>query len=144
MDKPSNLLYRLYYLRRLRRLSATMSRFVNLEELQKVKTIKDFDELVTAPLAGFDDAFHYYREVSSLSLLPRIRVPVMLLHSRDDPLLPWEPLAGPLVSGNHFLLAHLTDSGGHAAFLARKQRNDFDRSWAENRVIDFFQMALDS
>jgi len=147
LDKPSNLLYRRYYLRRLRWLSmrrpTMMERFVSLEKLRRVNTIREFDELVTAPLAGFDDAFHYYREVSSSPLLGRIRVPTIILHSKDDPLLPWQPLTKEEVTSNESLLIHLTQTGGHVAFIAREQKKDIDRSWAENRLIDFFGIAAD-
>jgi predicted alpha/beta-fold hydrolase len=147
LDRSTNFLYRRYYLRRLRRLSmrrpAMMKRFVSLEKLQRVRTIRGFDEVVTAPLAGFDDAFHYYREVSSLRRVERIRVPTMILHSKDDPLLPWQPLTRPEVAGNESLLIHLTRAGGHVAFIAGERRKDIDRSWAENRIIDFFDIAAE-
>jgi len=119
-----------------------MSRFIDLEKMRKVKTIREFDELLTAPLSGFDGAFHYYREASSLGWIPRITTPTLLLHAKDDPLLPWELLTGREVSDNHCLLLHLTEAGGHVAFIARRGRRDIDRSWAENRVIDFLRIAL--
>jgi predicted alpha/beta-fold hydrolase len=143
LDRPSNVLYRLYYLQRLRRLSMRspegLAPFIKPEELRKVRTIRQFDEVVTAPLAGFEDAFHYYRKVSSIHLLPSIRLPTLLLHSKDDPLLPWEPLQGFTGNTNQFLHVHLTEKGGHAAFIGKRKRGDVDQSWAENRVIDFLQ-----
>lgn len=146
MDKPANLLYRRYYLRRLRQLSMSrgelMGRFIDLERLRRVKTIREFDDVVTAPLAGFEDALHYYREMSSRNLLPKIRVPTLLIHAKDDPLLPWRPLTAPQVVANDSLLVHLTEAGGHVAFIAKRAQGDIDRSWAENRVIEFFRLAL--
>jgi len=109
--------------------------------LRRVNTIRDFDELITAPLSGYESAFHYYQDVSSISLIPRIKVPTLLIHSKDDPLLPWQPLAGPEISENPSLLVHMTKHGGHAAFIARDPGKDIDRSWAENRAIDFFDAA---
>jgi predicted alpha/beta-fold hydrolase len=145
LDKPSNLLYRWYYLRRLRRLSmrrpALMRPFVDFDRLRQVRTIRGFDELVTAPLAGFDDAFHYYREVSAIGTISEVNIPTLVVHSKDDPLLPWAPLVREEVTGNRSLLLHLTESGGHVAFIAKEQRRDIDRSWAENRVIDFLGLA---
>jgi predicted alpha/beta-fold hydrolase len=40
---------------------------------------------------------------------------------------------------NPDLFAVLTARGGHVAFL-ENDRIDIDRSWAENRAIDFFQI----
>jgi len=146
LDKPSNSLYRWHYLRRLRQLSMLRpeftSHFMDLESLAKVRTILGFDELVTAPLSGFSNAFDYYRKVSAVSLLLRISLPTLIIHSKDDPLLPWEPLAGSEVAGNDSLLISLTGAGGHVAFIAKEQKNDIDRSWAENRLIDFLSLGV--
>jgi len=142
LDKPSNSLYRWYYLRRLRRLSEVNSRFLDLERLARVKTIREFDQLVTAPLSGFSSAFDYYRKVSAVSLLPQINLPTLVIHSKDDPLLPWEPLAGSEIADHATLLVHLTASGGHVAFIAKDKQKDIDRSWAENRLIDFLSLAV--
>jgi predicted alpha/beta-fold hydrolase len=145
LDKPSNFLYRRYYLRRLkallRRKAVVLKRFVDLSELQRVRTILDFDELVTAPLAGFKNAFHYYREASSWSWLGSIQVPTLLIHSKDDPLLPWEPLTRGEGSEDSSIHVHLTDRGGHVAYIADNKEADIDRSWAENRVVDFFRLV---
>ena len=148
LDQRSNLLYRWYYLRRLRRLalrrSNLMGRFLDMDKLKRVNTIRAFDELFTAPLSGYQGAFDYYQKVSSISVLPRINVPTLVIHSKDDPLLPWQPLARPEISQNHSLLVHMTRHGGHVAFIARAPGQDVDRAWAENRVIDFFSIAAEA
>jgi len=137
----SNRLYRHHYVSRLKSLSLNRSQhlqgFVDLGRLETVKTIRQFDEVLTVPLAGFEDVDDYYRRASARPTLGNIRVPTLVLHSRDDPFLPWRPLAEDEATRNPFLMVHLTEKGGHVAFLERA-RWDIDRSWAENRVIDYF------
>ncbi len=141
----SNTFYRLYFVRVLKDLvlqrSDYFAPFIDLDALNRVKTIREFDERFTAPLCGFRDALDYYRRCSAAPLLKNIRVPTLILHSKDDPLIPWEPLTGDEVSGNSLLLTHLTRHGGHVGFI-QSQSQDIDRSWAENRCIDFFRFAL--
>jgi len=144
LEKPANTIYRRHFVKGLKNIlrlkSDYLRDFVDLDSLMEIRTIREFDELFTAPLGGFTDADDYYRKASSIQCLGDIRVPTLILHSRDDPLLPWEPLSVPEANANPALLIHLTKHGGHVAFLEWK-RHDIDRSWAENRVIDLFRMA---
>jgi predicted alpha/beta-fold hydrolase len=73
-------------------------------------------------------------------MLANIRVPTLIIHSRDDPFLPSEPLEQPDVRANRNLIVHLTARGGHVGFIEQPKR-DIDRAWAENRVLDFFLMT---
>ena len=145
LERPSNFIFQRHFIRKFKRLiedhHAELASFVDIGALQKIKTIREFDELLTAPLGGFNDASEYYREASSAAHLEYIRVPTFMVHSRDDPLLPWEPLVQLEVRSNPHLLVHLTQRGGHGAFLERNPREDVDRRWAENRTIDFFRLA---
>lgn len=145
-DMPSNWLYKKYYVKRLRELTLEnadrVGAVVDLERLERVSSIKEFDEVVTVPLTGFDGVFDYYEQASCRPWLERIRIPTFIVHSKDDPLLPSAPLRGRDVRENPFLLAHLTTEGGHVAFLER-HRCDIDRSWAENRTIDFLKFAVE-
>ncbi|UCF37187.1 MAG: alpha/beta fold hydrolase [Acidobacteriota bacterium] len=140
-DHWSNWLYKNYYLGRLRRLTlqnpGSVENWVDLDHLARVRTIREFDEVVTVPLGGFSTVDEYYRKASSAPLLDRIAVPTLIIHSQDDPLLPSRPLVEK-ASGNPNLCLHLTPRGGHVAFVERRGI-DRDRSWAENRVIDFFE-----
>ncbi|MFQ5738986.1 MAG: YheT family hydrolase [Acidobacteriota bacterium] len=144
LEKPSNTLYRVHFVRSLkglvRRRAAFLSPFVDLPALMRIATVREFDELFTAPLGGFRNAFDYYRQASAAPRMKAIRVPTLCLHSKDDPLLPWQPLTDPEVLSNRKILTSLTEKGGHVAFIER-ERQDIDRSWAENRTIDFFERS---
>lgn len=146
MEQPRNRLYQIYFTRRLRQLVSDRSQLLkdhlDLEAALKVRSIREFDEHVTAPLAGFQDAFHYYREVSSSRLLHGIRVPTLILHAKDDPFLPWQPLDSPQAHDNPALSVHFSPTGGHLGFLEEDSLGDVDRCWAENRVMDYMRLAL--
>ncbi len=143
IEKPANLFYRLYFISRLKRIirerSQDLGRFIDLEALAKIRTIREFDECVTAPMGGYADALDYYRRASSAPLLGRIRKPTLVIHAKDDPILPWEPWTRPGAVSNPYLLPHLSEKGGHVGFIEQTRR-DIDRVWAENRVIDFFRL----
>lgn len=146
IDHPSNSLYRWYFLRRLkeltRRKASLLEGLVDLERLWSVRSIRDFDELVTAPLSGFKGAADYYRRSSSSRWLGKIRIPTLVIHAKDDPLLPWEPLKASEILANPYLYTQLTEHGGHVGFIEGGEANGWDRSWAENRILDYLRTGI--
>ena len=146
LERPSNFLFQHHFVKnfkkRIQRNRSDLSPFVDVEALMRIKTLRQFDQLFTAPLAGFRDAFDYYEKASALPCLKDIRIPTLLIHSHDDPLLSGAPLTLPETRSNSSLLMKLTRQGGHVGFLERTPSGeDIDRFWAENRLIDFFRMA---
>ena len=68
---------------------------VDSDRLAKATTITEFDETYIAPLFGFQNYRDYYNQTSCLNFLDKIRVPTLILNSRDDPFMdpaffPWE------------------------------------------------------
>ena len=53
----------------------------------KIKTIWDFDQLITAPINGFNSAEDYYHQSSGLSILHTIKKNCLIIHAADDPFL---------------------------------------------------------
>lgn len=110
----------------------------DLGSMSGIETLRQLDEAYTAPSWGFRDADDYYRSASALDVIEDIALPSLVLVSRDDPLVPITSLA-PLhrIDRDSFRL-HVTEGGGHVAFVAARGRGgDPDRRWAENRVVEF-------
>ncbi len=145
LEKPSNRVLQHHMVTNLKRRVLqgfpSLEGFVDRKAFRRVRTFRQFDEVYTAPLAGYRDALDYYEKASALPHLKNIHVPTLLLHSLDDPVLPAEPLLGPEVRSNPSLGVVLTQRGGHVGFFEKQdQGDDLDRFWAENRVIDFFRL----
>lgn len=96
---------------------AELARLEELGPLQDIGSLWEFDDRVTAPLHGFDDAADYYAKCSSLPLLAGIRTPTLLIQSADDPLVPAASLPDPARLPQNVSL-ELTRSGGHVGFFA--------------------------
>lgn len=94
----------------------------------------EFDDVYTAPVCGFGTAANYYRLASSAPLIPQIRLPTLIITSRDDPLVPCEPLER-LPPSPHVEL-HIAAGGGHLGFVARRGA-DLDRRWLDWRLIEW-------
>ena len=109
---------------------------VDIHALQAVRTLPEFDDLVTGPVHGFKDAAEYWAASSSLAFLPRICRPTLLINAKDDPFLPAEALPVRAVSENRFLHAAFPASGGHLGFLEGRWPGA-PIAWAEIRAMEF-------
>ncbi len=107
---------------------------VDLEQLARVRTLWDFDEVVTAPHFGFRDARDYYAQASSGPYLARIKVPTLMIHSQDDPFIPFTPFAQ--LPKHDFVRLLTTKHGGHVGFWQPRQ-NGSGNYWAEQTAVDF-------
>ena len=103
------------------------------------RTLREFDDLYTAPTAGFDGVADYYARCSGNQFVESIRVPTLILTAEDDPIVPPEAFRNlPSVEG---VTVHIAASGGHLGYLGRKQ-SDPDRRWMDWRVIEWLMPFL--
>jgi predicted alpha/beta-fold hydrolase len=135
--------YQRYFLDSLRRkASEKQRRFPDLappDAIAGLRTLEDFDDLITGPLHGYRDAQDYYRRASSLPVLDRIGLTTLLLSAADDPMLPREVLDDVRAVARHNpkLRIEFVERGGHAGFIAGSSPwQPF--YYAEYRVGEFF------
>lgn len=144
IERRANRLYLASFMRglrgRIRRKAALHPGLYDARGIRRVRTIREFDERFTAPHAGYRDASDYYARASSLPVIRAIRVPTLVLHAADDPIIPGHSFRDPAIAANPDVLLVMTPSGGHVGFFADEPGPDPDRRWAENRVVEFFSL----
>jgi predicted alpha/beta-fold hydrolase len=94
-------------------------------------TFWEFDDQVTAPLHGFSGAEDYYRKSSAAQFVSDIRTPTLVIHSKQDPICPFEGVPTDAIDNNPWISALYTEEGGHVAF------GSSPNGWI-NRVIRHF------
>lgn len=109
--------------------------------LWKIRSISDFDELVTAPLYGFRNADHYYKTCSSGPMLKSIKVPTLILHAKDDPFMPEEIIPKRSEISNT-VMVEVAENGGHVGFVYKNKLN-LPSYWIDNRAPQFFNEILE-
>jgi predicted alpha/beta-fold hydrolase len=151
LGKGLNRVYDTYFLRSLKRrlrrkLALGMNDASELACMRKgltARSLAEFDSWVTAPLGGYADAMAYYRHGSTGDLVGAIRVPALLIHAQDDPMIPMDAFAqrSAMMAGNPALTTIFTTHGGHVGFLqaAGRPRPEpwMDDYWAENAAIAY-------
>ena len=104
----------------------------------RIRTLREFDNLYTAPIHGFRDAEEYWEKSSSSRYLEGIRVPVLLLNARDDPFLTLESLPYAEAEKNPQLFLEAPQPGGHVGFI--DLASNF-RRWHESRSLEFLEQT---
>jgi predicted alpha/beta-fold hydrolase len=117
-----------------------LSEVLDMGAVDSSRTVREFDDRVTAPLNGFSDAADYYARCSSKDFLASIRVPTLLLHASDDPFLPATAIPFGGAERNDALRLVVSPRGGHVGFVEGTPRRP--RFWGEEEVARFLASAL--
>lgn len=112
---------------------------VSLPDLDKLRTFRQFDDAMTAPLHGYKDADDYYARASSKPVLRRIQVPTLVVHAADDPFMSRSvvPTAEELSPSIRF---ELSEMGGHVGFIDGTLFKP--RRWVDQRIVRHLQAHL--
>lgn len=142
LRKRSNFLYEDRFVKRLKERVKLKERLTpgsfNLEGIASVKTVYDFDDRFTAKSFGFGTADRYYATQSSNQFLASIRVPCLLVHAQDDPMIPFDVYRHPAFEQNPCLRLVAVEHGGHLGFLSRSK----PRFWLDSVILQWAERTL--
>ena len=140
LERRSNIAYQLNFVRalraRMRRKDRVHPGRFDLARLRNIWTVRQFDDVYTAPHFGFDGASDYYHRASAMRVVDRIGVPALVITSEDDPFVPIEPFRDPKLTTNPNITLTITQHGGHCGFVAAPTPES-DGYWAEEQVVSF-------
>jgi uncharacterized protein len=143
LEHPGNALYQWNFVRdlkrRIRRKERIRPGLFDLKRLASIRTVRDFDEVYTAPYFGFRSAEDYYHRASSLRIIDRISLPALVITAEDDPFVPSQPFHDPKLVGNPHIDLRVCGHGGHCGFVGPSSGNDDDGYWAESQIMDFVE-----
>ena len=105
---------------------------ISVEEINKIRTLKDFDDAYTSKAHGFSDALDYYEKSSSLQFLSGISVPTLIINALDDTFLSPECYPVKEAKANPNLFLEMPKYGGHVGFF--ETRNVY---YNEKRALEF-------
>jgi len=134
-----NLIYAQHFLRSLRQKALyKLEKFPELysrEAVEAAYTIFTFDDIVTAPLHGFDGAEDYWAKASSKPGLNNIAIPTLLINARNDPFLPEKYLPSADQVSAQVTLEY-PETGGHGGFVSGPFPGNLH--WLPTRILEFF------
>jgi len=140
LTKPGNFIYLRHFVRSLKARTLRKARAfpgtIHVDGLDRVRTVREFDNAIVAPQFGFRDAEDYYRQSSALRVIDRVSVPALIVAAQDDPVVPVGTFDVPAMRENADVTFEAPAHGGHSGFISRWK--GIDRFWAEGRLLEFF------
>ena len=139
LDRGFNRVYVRHFLATMKEKAiAKLARYPGLYDAARVRaacTLREFDNVVTAPLHGYRDTDDYWTRASSRPLLRNIAAPTLMINAQNDPFLPAHALPRPHEVGATVSL-EFPESGGHVGFVSGPFPGRFD--WLPRRILEFF------
>ncbi|TGV10356.1 alpha/beta fold hydrolase [Alcaligenaceae bacterium 429] len=109
---------------------------IDILRLNHARTLRDFDDVYTAPMHGFKHALEYWTKSSSKQFLNRIQIPTLVLNARNDPFVPPSSLPTLQDVSEHVVL-HQPSQGGHVGFTTGAFPGNIN--WLPARLALFFE-----
>jgi predicted alpha/beta-fold hydrolase len=106
-----------------------------LAGLPPVRTVRQFDDVITAPQFGYRDAQDYYDNVGAKRVAAQIRVPMLMITAQNDPFVPYASFLAAKISANSAIQFVAPQHGGHCGFISK--HSESERFWAEQRIVEF-------
>jgi len=108
----------------------------DLALMRASRTLRDYDNIFTAPLHGYRDTDDYWTRASSKPGLVNVAVPTLVLNAKNDPFLPATALPSKAEVSSHVTL-HQPEHGGHVGWPAPAFPGR--TTWLTDRVFHFLQ-----
>jgi predicted alpha/beta-fold hydrolase len=139
LNNRENYFYQRHFVKglmaRYTRKAALFPKIYSQDGFGKIRSVREFDDAITAPCFGFRDAQEYYETAGARKVVGRVRVPMLMITAQDDPFVPYESFLAALVTENPAIRFVAPEHGGHCAFISR--HGGVERFWAEARVVEF-------
>lgn len=138
MSKPSQYFYQQDFLLTMKQKLIDKNKIIDLSSIVDIRNLKrardfiTFDNMFTAPLHGFKNALHYYKDGSCGPYLENINVPTLIINAKNDPLLGSACYPTKAAKNNKFLFLETPKSGGHIGFISFGEQY-----WSETRAERF-------
>jgi hypothetical protein len=102
-----------------------------------IRTVREFDDAITAPCFGYRDAEEYYEAAGAKKVIGNVRVPLLVITAQDDPFVPYISFLAARMEANQRAVFLAPEHGGHCGFVSRW--SGAERFWAEERIVEFVE-----
>jgi uncharacterized protein len=104
-------------------------------KLSRARSSEAWNQMTIVPRFGFRDVDHYYEATSMHGRWHRIRVPVLIVSSRYDPMVPYDSVRRMLANVPSNVQAECCDAGGHVYFPSNIDLGEDAASGVEPQCI---------
>jgi hypothetical protein len=102
------------------------------------KTVRDFDNGITKVSFGYKTVDDYYFDASSSRLVHNVRVPLLCIQARTDPIAPERAIPRADLEANPNCLLVVTPYGGHLGWIAGPDA-PFGCPWTDPLIMQYLE-----
>ena len=149
LHEPQNRIYETYFLWALRRRMLEKARLFpehfDPKRLRGIRSLREFDDKVTAHYCGFAGVDDYYDRASAAHVVGNIAVPTLILHAANDPFIRVTAETQKKIVANPNITFVESADGGHCAFVGSRNgagdegADRDDGYWAESMIVNFLR-----
>lgn len=110
----------------------------DLKELDKADSLENLHEKHVLPLHGYESMKAYYKKWSSLQYLKNVKVPLLIVNAKNDPMLSEHCYPYQLCEQNDHVYLETPRFGGHTGFTKKKRGT----MWYLRRIEEFVQIRI--
>jgi len=119
--------------------SLTESHGVNLEEIMKVKSLRDYHSLFTVKLYEHKDVREYFLHSKIFDHhIKNVNSPLLVLHAKDDPIACAKSIPVQTLKSNPNIIYAETTHGGHLCWFSGVN----PQRWYDEPTVEFLDRAL--
>lgn len=118
---------------------------INADILLSNYYVKNFDTEFFGKILGYSNGDDYYKGISSAKYIKNINKPLLVIHSKDDPICTYKGIPIDDTCENKNIIFILTDKGGHSCFIENEK--DFSlipRQWIIQPTFEFVNYLKNS
>jgi uncharacterized protein len=139
LESPAGRLYTGYFMRNLRDAYRRRQRchpgLYEAGRERQTRTVRQFDERITAHYGGYRDAEDYYARSSAGPWLAAIDRPALVLAAQDDPMVPEASVRRFPLPASGVVEREVLPTGGHMGFVAPAEAPG--SFWAADRALEW-------
>lgn len=107
---------------------------IQLNGINQIKSIIDFDDQFTAPIHGFNGAIDYYTKCSAIHFLDNITTNTLIINAKNDSFLSKECYPHKQLEAHTSIIFETPNRGGHCGFPGADKEGYY---WSEKRALEF-------
>lgn len=131
LQKGFNRIYDYNFLKTLtQKLEDKRALFPNLPKFTGA-SLYDFDDQITAVLHNYEGADDYYEACGSKNFFGEVARPLLVIHSKVDPICPFEYAPFSIIDSNEYITPYFMEQGGHVGFWAT------EKNWINTLISDW-------
>lgn len=143
LERRENIFYQRHFVKRLmirytRKAAIFPERYAQ-DGFGPIRTVREFDDAITAPSFGYRDAAEYYEAAAGKKVVAKICVPMLVITAQDDPFVPFQAIRATGIEQNPAIRFLAPRHGGHCGFISKFAGSE--RFWAERQVVEFCTQA---